>query len=488
LPNRSLWLELDACRASKNVPELFLALYYQIATGDAIELVRATFLTSAAPAALTIRRGQDPITRAFRDELSTCSATSWLDDFTVCLRRLTEAMTSSGAQADDQLRVALIVTALRALDPIIGKILRTSPDLTFPTVPATNQQTLVYRPLSYFASYRELINKPRPWPLEHLTFDEALDLRFVYVIPPERPQDFISWKVGRLPKNVDDVLASQPANRFTLISVPHDEKGVNVAVDAANRRFTVTFDPDPELITDLVRTVSGEIKHGASIIALPELVSNPDIQARLGVELRRQPGRVGLLFPGSEHVLDSGGTPRNRAIALDPTGSVIDGLFHDKITVYSLPTDWLMSHGAPAFAASGVEVLEGIDVAPRRLILCESRTLGRILVVICRDILETPVQSFCRKHRPDHTLVLAMSPSLEMFRAQCAILGRDIDGGVYVVNVGGCPKEEPAFFFVPVRMKKSTRRNPGPSHRVCVSTLELGKTLDIRYAHSGTAI
>ena len=408
----------------------------------------------------------------------------WLEYFARSRNRLITHLEQLSEKLDStEDIVACHVIALRALDRLVGLLLANLDDetVTYPKVPADGYTLVRRNRRRYFNQYRQDKDLIPPPPLEHGEFDEALDLQWTYVIPPLKAGKYFTWEIRKVPEVVEYVWQANPRLFVALISFPHGLEQVELDIDLATNTFRVlSLGPNEDrIIEELITKLESLIERCPSDIILPELTYLQKMAARLNQILKARPGAVGLVLAGSHHVRDSEGNWRNRSVAFGPyAGAVLPTVYHDKITLYPLPEAALRSRGysdaADKAKAGKVEILEGITVLPRRVIIYDSGELGRIGLLICRDILEPKVIEFCAQHQLDHLFVHAMSPSLVDFDRKCAELGRRLDAGDYVANTcfGKAPRD-PALIYLPTRGRQKKGLCERDGHNVCISSVDL---------------
>lgn len=464
---------------TKNSFEFFVELYRFVASGARIDTARSVFTPAGESEDTKWSDGTHSIALELANDVGRYSSIDWQYRFDQIRKSLTTKLATFDGLLADRDDVGTCVTLLRLLDPIIGRLLRTSSQTTFPNTPDLTSYTIVSRLPRYFKTYRYKVGAYRVLPIDTYPLKEALRLQFVYLVPPQQADSSVDWEIRRIPKFVDDVLASQRHVRLSMVAMPHSEEYRTVTVDPMDHTFRISTEYSEDILDRVSGVVDRELAASASIVMFPELVGCTALTDRLSMQLKAAPHRVGFILPGSEHLVDASGAHRNRTVALGPTGTRIPSIVHDKVSRYRLPERWLRKEGFEGLADETLsavrEVSEGISVVPLKAVLYESKVIGRFLIVICRDILEAPINDFCRQHELDHIFVLSMTPSLEPFRVECRNLGRTIDAGIYVVNTHGCPTESPAVAYLPLRGYSEPSDRPTPDHRVCVSTVEFAR-------------
>ncbi len=467
------------CRTT-NLYELFLSLYRSVAENGVSEVVRALFSPWGSAEYREWRNALLPSFDAIAAEIGN-NANDWIDDFRTkrdrLLARLRLLCDDFDTAIDSTHReVALVVTALRELDPIAGQALNFPPGaLTYPAKPPSNGYTLVRKPgTGFYGQYRakkDLDAPPLkeelepPTPLTHGEFTESLGLASTYVVDPMVGERYFEWSIERAPALSESVWREQMAQgqlSFVLVSFPHAT--VKPTLEFGERCFLVKDLGSSEAdvgkeVLEKVRAVAKD--GGASVVIFPELTAGGDLVSGIKSLLAASPNRIGMLIPGSRHVEVSRGVWRNRSTALDPMGRE-SNVTHDKVTRYPLPREMASQYGRNK-AVETIECSEG----PRRIRLYDSFTLGRFAVLICRDVIEPQVPEFLRQHFVDHIFVLAMTRDLGEFLRPCSELGRILDAGVFVANM---PFEapHPALIYIPVRGKPKLEECPEGEHEVCL--------------------
>jgi len=458
-----------------NVFELFLSLYRSVAESGLSEVARRVCWHEASRYN-EWHQQQDPLARSIVDAIGE-NPNPWLEEFSSTQKRVLLTLEHAGeaiaraANAQEQ-AVLCIVTALRQLDPILDKILSFSIGaLSYPSPPRADSYTLVRKPrTSFYSLYRTREDLPAPPPLQHGEFDQALGLISTYVVPPLSGGQYFEWDVHRIPESIESVwrLHSQTEISFLLLSFPHGETQMRIDVQESSFRVANLGPKETEIQELVAEQVAKGIAKGASIVLFPELTASDAMTRHVKRLLAEQPNRIGMLVPGSKHLEVSPGVWRNRCTAIDGMGQDT-GILHDKFTRYALPDGTIHGLGGDL----GTEILEGIQVTPRRVNFYDSYTLGRLAILICRDIIEPQTAEFLRRHFLDHILVISMSPSLKDFQTACSQLGRVLDCGVYVVNTAFGDKPEPAFFYLPIRRKSPLEACPKQSHEVCSHSMSI---------------
>ena len=396
------------------------------------------------------------------------------DKLLLCLRHAQEQIAGRPQTAKQEIteqEILCIVVLLRRLDPIIEAILRfPSGSNSYPSPPRSDQYTIVRKPrTSFYSLYRLREHLATPPPLQHGEFEKSLGLVSTYVVPPLVGGQYFEWTIDRIPEQIETVwrtLAEKEIS-FILLSFPHGPFDPAVDFDHHGFRVRNLGQTEPQIREQVVEQVYKYIEKGASVLLFPELTASDALNAKVGSLLAHAPNRIGMVVPGSRHLKDSQNVWRNRCTAMDSMGRD-SAVVHDKFTRYALPEK--EARRLMQVQSSG-EVLEGIEVTPRRIRLYDSPTLGRFTILICRDIIEPQTAGFLRLHSLDHIFVISMSPSLDDFKTICSKLGRELDCGVYVVNTAFGEKPEPAFLYRPIRGKDGIESCPREAHGVCVFEL-----------------
>lgn len=459
-----------------NLYDLFLSLYRSVAENGVSEIVRTLFSLWGPAEYRDWRNSSHPSSEAIATEIGD-NPNPWIDDFPATrdrllnrLRVLSEASDPSGDSARQE--VALVVSALRELDRIIGQALSFPPGvLTYPAKPDMNGYTVVRKPgAGFYSQYRIREELEAPPPLTHGEFRESLGLASTYVVHPIAGEHYFDWTIERAPALSESVWREQLARgdlSFVLVSFPH--AGVKATLRFGDHCFLVTdlgpaeADVDREVLSKIGAIAKDR---GAAVVFFPELTAQPDLVAGIKSILAASPNRIGMVIPGSRHAEVSSGVWRNRATALDPIGRD-SNVTHDKVTRYPLPKKLVAHYNRD----DAMEIIECIE-APRRIRLYDSFTLGRFAVLICRDVIEPQVPEFLRQHFLDHIFVLAMTPDLRDFLGPCAQLGRSLDAAVFVANMP-FDAPQPALLYVPVRGKPHVEECPQRIHEICLHEFRL---------------
>lgn len=156
--------------------------------------------------------------------------------------------------------------------------------------------------------------------------------------------------------------------------------------------FPIECENPEEQVARLLQLVAEAIATNVDVLVLPELAGHSGAVGEV-MKLTAEADRPMLVVPGSMHVVDDLGAKRN--------------------------TTWLVPPGGPAFSHSkrirfwGKDLREGIDPCdePLRLIVAEDL---RILVLICKDMLNTGIIDTAARYGANLLLVTAMSPSLNL--------------------------------------------------------------------------
>lgn len=436
-----LSLQAERLTTAENVFEFFLVLFEACADLSEVEELRQQL---AEPSGAWLDElARDLNVSALTDYVSGAGEFGWDLDFQRTRKGALRLLQIALERADSQMAGVVCAHFLQVLDPLVGSIMRQRRLLTYPTQPRYKGLTLVYRGRRFFPNYRESIAQKAPPELEHGTFDQVMHLQSCYVVEPERRNDYIEWRVIRMPAHVESTFAEQACPRIFLLAWPHDDNKFAVDIDDTTHTFRVRPVYDVSMAMAAARALQGELESGPgyALAILPELVAGDALRQQIQASIAAVPFRVGLVLPGSEHT-QADGKWRNRVVAIDPLGRDLADVFHDKISQFEL-TD----HSRPAHTR---KVLEGISTSPRRVTFLHSDVLGRIAIVICRDMLEPPFAALCLRHRPDHIFVLAMNhDGMAAFHEKCSNLGKLIDAAIYVVNAGGCPRTHPSYVYLP---------------------------------------
>jgi hypothetical protein len=454
----------------ENVFELFLGLYRSVADSGVSEIVRRVCSPEATHYD-SWHYQHHPLARSVADAIGE-NPNPWVEGFPAAreklLLNLQQAQSTIRTLADGQEQAVLcIVIALRQLDSILEKILCFPPGpLSYSALPPNAGYKVVRKPrASFYSLYRAKEELPAPPPMQHGEFEQVLGLISTYVVPPLTAGQYFEWDLHRIPESIESVWRGHAQNElvFVFFSFPHGQP--ELRLDIQNRRFRVLdLGPNQAQLEDRVsEQVVQKLSQGASVLIFPELMATGAMRERLKSLLAAQPNRIGMLVPGSQHQETAPGVWRNRCSAIDAVGRDTN-IVHDKFTRYALPED--MVQRIPQAAGDG-EILEGIEVTPRRLNLYDSHTLGRIAFLICRDIIEPQTEEFLRRHFLDHVFVISMSPSLKDFQTTCSKLGRVLDCGIYVANTAFGERPEPAFLYLPVRRKQALEKCPKETHQLC---------------------
>ena len=418
--------------------DLFLSLYRSVAENGVSEIVREVFSYWGPSEYREWRISSHPSCDVIANEVGD-NPNDWIDDFAtkkqallMRLQGLTEDSESPGALM--QREVALVVTALRELDGIVGRALTFPPGrLTYPSPPSTDNYTLVRkRGPGFYSRYRMNNNLEAPPPLAHGEFRESLGLVSTYVAHPLAGEHYFEWNIERVSALSESVWREQMAHgqlSFAMLAFPH-----------ASFKPTFEFGEHCFLLRDLgpseadigkevLEKVRAILEHGGtSILVFPELTASSSLVSGMKSLLAASPNQIGMVIPGSRHIEIAPGVWRNRCTALDPIGNECN-VAHDKVTRYALPKKMAAQYGRD----TTIETIECTE-APRSIRLYDSFTLGRFAVLICRDVIEPQLPEFLRQHSLDHLFVLAMTPDLNDFLGPCSELGRILDAGVFVVN------------------------------------------------------
>lgn len=455
-----------------NLCDLFLSLYRSIAENGVSEVVRDMFSFWRSSEYPDWNNSSHPSCDAIAKEIGN-NPNDWIDDFSAMKDRLLAKLRSLGGEVESQSdamqhEVGCVVTALRELDAIVGKVFAfPSEPLTYPSPPRSNGYTLVHKPgPGFYSRYRVKNSLEAPPPLVHGEFRESLGLASTYVVHPLAGEHYFEWTIHRVSALSESVWREQ-INRgqisFALLSFPHDT--MKPTFEFRGNCFLVKdLGPsEPDVDKKVVEKVATTVKQGgASVLLFPELTASGDLVSGLKSLLAGSPNRIGLVIPGSRHAEDSPGVWRNRCTALDPMGRE-SNVTHDKMTRYALPRKIAAHYGRD----EAVETLECTG-APRRIRLYDSPTLGRFAVLICRDVIEPQIPEFLRQHFLDHIFILAMTPDLGDFVEPCSELGRILDAGVFVVNTAFGAPPQPALLYVPVRGESKLEVCPQGAHEVCL--------------------
>lgn len=465
-----LLTRLDRQTEPANVCEIFLTLYRSVAESGASEVVRRVCSPEASQYD-SWHYQHHPLARSVADAIGE-NPNPWIEDFPSARKKLLfslqRAQSTIRTFADrEEQDVLCIVTALRQLDPIIEKIFGFPPGpLSYPAPPRNNGYTVVRKPrASFYSRYRAKEELAAPPPLQHGEFEQALGLISTYVVPPLSGGQYFEWDLHRIPESIESVWRSHAQNELTfeLFSFPHGQRELNLELQ--NGVFRVhDLGPNHAQIEDRIsEEMVLQLSEGASVVLFPELTASTALTKRIKLLLGEHPNRIGMVVPGSQHQEAASGMWRNRCRAIDAVGRDTN-IVHDKFTRYPLSEDTVRR--IPK-APRDQEILEGIEVTPRRVNLYDSHILGRIAILICRDIIEPQTGEFLRRHFLDHVFVISMSPSLKDFQTTCSQLGRVLDCGIYVVNTAFGDRPEPAFLYLPIRKKQALETCPKQSHEVC---------------------
>jgi hypothetical protein len=462
---------LEKHSSTTGLYDLFVSLYRSVAENGLSETVREVFSYWGSAKYRDWRDFSHPFCEAIATEIGN-NPNDWIDDFAAMKDRLLARLSALGdvfemLEDAKHREVALIVIALRELDPIVGKALTFPPgQLTYPSPPRSDDYTLVRKPgPGFYSRYRVKDDLEAPPPLAHGEFRESLGLASTYVVHPLGGEHYFEWSIERASALTESVWREQLAREelsFTLLAFPHIT--FKPTLEFGEHCFWVKdLGPsEPDINKEVMEKVSAILKNGGtSVLLFPELTASSALVSGLKSLLAASPNQVGMVIPGSRHLEISGGVWRNRCTALDPTGHN-SNVTHDKVTRYALPRKVAVLYGRD----EAVETIECTE-APRRIRLYDSFTLGRFAVLICRDMIEPHVREFLRQHFLDHIFVLAMTPDLADFLEPCSELGRILDAGVFVVNT---PFDDPhpAMMYVPVRGEPTLESCPHGEHEVCL--------------------
>lgn len=471
----AFWLSEDALERyslTANVYELFLSLYGSIAEGGISEIVRRVFSPWQQARYPEWRNFSHPQCAILSNEIGS-DPNEWLDDFATMRDRLLVRFRAWAYELRNQRdvpeqHVASIVIALRQLDVIVGRALAFPLSAaTYPSPPDGNSYTVVLAPSTGFYNRYRLREELDPVsPLEHGEFVQSLGLVWTYVVERLAGQQYFDWNIERVQALVESVWRDQRGRgelKFALLSFPHAQLQPNL--EFGENCFVVRDlgSSESEFDRIVLNRVEALAKQGGvSVLLFPELTASSVLVSGIREKLTANPNRFGLVIPGSRHVEVSPGIWRNACVGIDPVGRE-SNIRHEKITRYALPRKKAEAYGRD----SAVETIECIEVR-RQIRLYDSFTLGRFAVLICRDVIESSVPEFLRRHRLDHIFVLAMTPDLEDFRDRCSDLGRQLDAGIFVVNTAEAQPPQPAFIYLPVRGEKRLETCPTGLHQECL--------------------
>ena len=444
---------------SVHVHDLFVKLVNVVWTDS--EIVRRTAKRMKRPESLLLDSARDipGFAQALTPRASELDSTRFRQYRDGLLNQIRDLEGSPDDRLDHV--VASAVVLLQNLDPVIGALLQTGEDRTYPVTPDPTGYTVALRPTAYYATLPTKARKVRLWEREAGSLRTVLDeyLHSVYVVPPLHGDEKISWRVRRLPDIVESRLGDSN-HAVLLVSVPHALDNLEYSLSSDDDKLFqvtgLTAAAEPLIVEQLRTVLSERLKERPwSVIVLPEYCATPAVRQCVAEILQRHPDRAALVVGGSSRIVDDGGRARNRCRCLDATGALGDHLpTHDKITRFTY-------RGA----------IEDIDVEDCTVTFWDSETLGRSTVLICRDILERAPDFFLRHHYFDHLFVPAMSPSLEDFESYGVDLGALLGAGIYIANspvLAETDERDAALGYRPVHggEKRAVRRCAG-GHHVC---------------------
>jgi hypothetical protein len=384
-----------------------------------------------------------------------------------------------GTLVNPRASTPMLITFLRAVSEIIAGAMDARDQSTYPDPPMQGP-VIVRRPANYyFETLRSSLEREPPPgipPGGTNDFDRALQLDHLYVVPRLEAGDAFTWKISRVPPRWRSQIRRSDASRIALISFPHSFEDIQFDPDRSQPTFRVVgLGDEADLCARLSRALEALVRAPVDLLVCPELTGSPRVRSVVQDFLENSGVPIAFTCPGSWHQ-SVHGIWRNRCKILGPQGQEDDEFFHDKITPYPLPENIGTRLGFPG------PTLEGIDGSHRRVAIWDLPGLGRVVVLICLDVLDPFITTFLRRHRfgIDHIFVPSMSDELGRFSATCSELGRWLDAGIYVANTtaGNGHDRQAAYVYLPFRgAQKSAIQScttlTGNPHRICIRIVDL---------------
>jgi hypothetical protein len=444
----------SAFEDATEVADLFLRLYRVAVHRDFHDPIIVVFTDGGWASQRAFsgwRSGRQTGAVAIREAARSIPPSAWQHDFDAARREMVRTFFEVlGSLSTEEERLAAMVVLLRELDRVVGDVLSASSTPTWPSPPGSDWTVV--------GCNKRFFDSDLPSPKEDLRFVEALALDHVRLVHSVPGWD---WSLQRLPWELDELMADATANSpngpspsIVLFSPWLDN--VLDTVDVDENVMTFRMNPRP-LDVATYDALCHVLDAPATVVMLPELTYSTDLAARLSAKLRCGSG-IGLVLAGSEHEMQGNATFRNRCHAIEGDGRFAPHLVHDKTCPFPLP---LALSRKLATERKLPRALQRIDrgrtfvegIAPSsRCTLFESNTLGRFVIGICRDFLDSPnFVAMCQQLAPDHVFVPAMSQSLTLFHQGCRALGGDIGAAIYVVNARTHAGTEAGSVYIPRR-------------------------------------
>jgi hypothetical protein len=262
-----------------------------------------------------------------------------------------------------------------------------------------------------------LLRMPRD---PHASSADTLEDRFAYLTTISRViqhrESPIAVNLKYVGMNLLDgvePVSSPGRERISFVPIAESANDLDIKPVTLNERIFAHYGPTATLAGGQ-RIIDALHKHGKHDLAVaPELVMSPDQTAHVQDELRKAVSAPNLLLLGTQNSIDDeNGQPFNEALLVNSMGTLLSR--QRKIWPASIPAEQARKLGLCG-DNDDAPVYEN-NASAREMDIVDIDGFGRVVVLICQDLMLDPANDLIARLQPDWVLVPILADDLECGR------------------------------------------------------------------------